>query len=76
MYIDIFLKDYGKTRYEVSKKTGISEQVLSKANNRNPETYSIKIVESLAQAVGILPEQALRKLLDIKNKKTIRSYKC
>lgn len=64
MYIDIFLKDYGKTRYEVSKKTGISEQVLSKANNRNPETYSIKIVEALAQAVGILPEQTLRKLLD------------
>lgn len=71
MYIDIFLKEYGKTRYEVSKKTGISEQVLSKANNRNPETYSIKIVESLAKAVGILPEQALRKLIDIKNEKKL-----
>lgn len=49
MYIDIFFKDYGKTRYKVSKKTGLSEQVLSKANNRNPGTHSIKIVESLAQ---------------------------
>lgn len=71
MYIDIFLKEYGKTRYEVSKLTGISEQTLSKANNRDPNTYSIKLVEGLARATEILPEKVLRKLLDIKNEHTL-----
>ncbi|WP_275574394.1 hypothetical protein [Enterococcus faecalis] len=30
MYIDIFLKDYGKTRYEVSKKQGYQDKFYQK----------------------------------------------
>ena len=71
MHIDIFLKEFNTTRYEVSKITGISEQTLSKANNRDASTYSIKLVECLAKATGILPEEVLRKLLDIKNKNVL-----
>ncbi|KAF1303070.1 helix-turn-helix transcriptional regulator [Enterococcus saccharolyticus] len=65
--LDIFLQEQGKTRYEVSKATGISEATLSKANKRSPETYTVKTVATIAQAVNQTPGDVLNQLIQIRD---------
>ena len=67
-YIDVFLQKFGITRYDVHKRTGISQQTLSSANKKDPETYSGKILTALSQATGISPGDVLDALIRIKNK--------
>lgn len=65
--LDIFLKSKHLTRYDVAKKTGISEQTLSKANRRDPETYSVKTIVTVAEAVEETPGQVLNELIAIRD---------
>lgn len=64
--MDIFLQKFGMTRYDVSQRTGISQQTLSSANKKDPEGYSGKILMALSQATGISPGEVLDALLAIK----------
>jgi len=65
-YMDIFLQKFGLTRYDVSKRTGISQQTLSIANKKNPESYSGKILIALSEATGISPGEVFDALVRIK----------
>lgn len=47
--LDIFLKQYDMTRYDLSKKANISEQTLSKAAKRDPETYTAKTLIAIGR---------------------------
>ncbi len=64
-YIDIFLQKFGLTRYDVSQKTGISQQTLSSANKKDPQSYSGKILMALSEATGISPGDVLDAILRI-----------
>lgn len=57
--LDIYLKEMNVTRYDIAKKTGISEQTLSKANKREPQTYTVKTIEAIAQGVNRTPGEVL-----------------
>ena len=67
-YMDVFLQKFGVTRYDVFKRTGISQQTLSSANKKDPESYSGKILSALSQATGISPGDVLDSLIRIKNR--------
>jgi transcriptional regulator with XRE-family HTH domain len=67
-YMDVFLQKFGITRYDVFKRTGISQQTLSSANKKDPESYSGKILTALSQATGISPGDVLDSLIRIKNR--------
>ena len=67
-YMDVFLQKFGITRYDVHKRTGISQQTLSSANKKDPEAYSGKILTALSQATGISPGDVLDALIRIKKK--------
>jgi len=64
-YMDIFLQKFGMTRYDVFKKTGISQQTLSSANKKDPKSYSGKILMALSEATGISPGEVLDSILRI-----------
>ncbi|SJZ41856.1 Cro/C1-type HTH DNA-binding domain-containing protein [Pilibacter termitis] len=64
--LDIFLKEHGKTRYEVAKNSGVLETTLSKANRRDPETYTVKTISGIAKAVNKTPGEVLDRLIEIK----------
>lgn len=66
--MDVFLQKFGITRYDVHKRTGISQQTLSSANKKDPEAYSGKILTALSQATGISPGDVLDALIRIKTK--------
>lgn len=63
--MDVFLQKFGLTRYDVSKRTGISQQTLSSANKKDPGSYSVKILSALSDATGISPGEVLDQLLRI-----------
>ncbi len=65
--LDTYLKQRGLTRYDVAKATGISEQALSKANRRDPETYTVKTVAKIAQATKQTPGEVLDELIKIRD---------
>lgn len=64
-YMDIFLQKFGLTRYDVSQKTGISQQTLSSANKKDPQSYSGKVLMALSEATGISPGEVLDSILRI-----------
>ncbi len=65
--LDIFLKQNGMTRYDLSKKVGISEQTLSKASKRDPETYSGKTLMAISRGTDYSPGEVLDQLLTIRD---------
>ncbi|WP_261806774.1 helix-turn-helix transcriptional regulator [Lapidilactobacillus luobeiensis] len=65
--LDIFLKQNGLTRYDLSKKVGISEQTLSKASKRDPETYSGKTLIAISKGTNHSPGEVLDQLLTIRD---------
>lgn len=67
-YMDVFLQKHGLTRYDVHKRTGISQQTLSNANKKLPEAYSGKILMSLSEATSLSPGKVLDQLLEIQIK--------
>lgn len=69
--LDIFLKQNQMTRYDLSKKVGISEQTLSKAAKRDPKTYSVKTLVAIASGTGYSPGEVLDKLLAIRDSEAV-----
>jgi transcriptional regulator with XRE-family HTH domain len=67
--MDIFLQKFGLTRYDVFKRTGISQQTLSSANKKDPSSYSVKILTALSEATGISPGEVLDQLIGICSRK-------
>ncbi|MGM0168445.1 hypothetical protein IGI39_004200 [Enterococcus sp. AZ135] len=65
--LDIFLQKKGLTRYDLSKSVGISEQTLSKASKRDPETYTSKTIIAIANGTSNTPGEVLDALLQIRD---------
>ncbi|OFI50543.1 hypothetical protein BG261_01325 [Floricoccus tropicus] len=65
--LDIYLKDNNTNRYEVAKRANISEQTLSKASKRDPETYTAKTLIAIGKGIGATAGQVLDNLLAIRD---------
>lgn len=63
--LDIYLQHHAMTRYDVSKKSGVSEQTLSKASKRNPNTLTAKTLIAISKGTGESPGEVLDALLKI-----------
>ncbi|MGC3321374.1 hypothetical protein ACPTHH_13370, partial [Enterococcus faecalis] len=71
--IDLFLKKYGITRNKVATqniKHKISNNALAQANLRPVETYSVKLILGLSEAVNEAPEKVMAQLLEIEKTQT------
>lgn len=62
-YLDLYLQRNNMKRYDVYKKTGISQQLLSTHTNKGIEKYSNKVIMALAQSLGKTPGTVLDELL-------------
>lgn len=62
-YLDLYLQRNNMKRYDVYKKTGISQQLLSTHTNKEIEKYSNKVIIALAEALEKTPGTVLDELL-------------
>lgn len=62
-YLDLYLQRNNMKRYDVYKKTGISQQLLSTHTNKKIEKYSNKVIIALAEALEKTPGTVLDELL-------------
>ena len=68
-YLDLYLQRNNSKRYEVFKKTGISQQLLASHKNRKIEKYSNKVIIALAEALDKTPGEVLDELLALEREK-------
>ncbi|VYU24196.1 helix-turn-helix domain-containing protein [Clostridium tertium] len=64
-YLDIYLQRNNIKRYDVHKKTGISQQLLATHTSKSVEKYSNKVVMALAEALDKTPGTVLDELLEL-----------
>ena len=62
-FLDLYLQRNNSKRYEVYKKTGVSQQLLSTHTNKKIENYSNKVIVALAEALDKTPGTVLDELL-------------
>lgn len=62
-YLDLYLQRNSMKRYDVYKKTGISQQLLSTHTNKKIEKYSNKVIIALAETLEKTPGTVLDELL-------------
>lgn len=65
--LDIYLQKNEKKRYDVYKKTGISQQMLSSVNKKNVSSYSVKTIQAIAKTVNKSEGTVLDELLRLEN---------
>ncbi|MDH6365647.1 transcriptional regulator with XRE-family HTH domain [Enterococcus sp. PF1-24] len=65
--LDIFLKENHMTRYDVSQQANVSEQTLSQASKRDPESLSGKTLIAIAKGTKKTPGEVLDRLLQIRD---------
>ncbi|EAD4105486.1 XRE family transcriptional regulator, partial [Listeria monocytogenes] len=51
--LDEFLKKHNKTRYQLSKLTGISQNTLNDYNKKELNKYSVSFLRALSMCTGI-----------------------
>ena len=62
-FLDLYLQRNNSKRYEIYKKTGISQQLLSTHTKKKVENYSNKVILALAEALEKTPGTVLDELL-------------
>ncbi|MGG7056793.1 helix-turn-helix domain-containing protein [Clostridium tertium] len=62
-YLDLYLQRNNSKRYEIYKKTGVSQQLLATHTKKKVENYSNKVIMALAEALGKTPGTVLDELL-------------
>ncbi|MBE6053643.1 MAG: XRE family transcriptional regulator [Clostridium sartagoforme] len=62
-FLDLYLQRNNSKRYEIYKKTGVSQQLLATHTNKKIENYSNKVIMALAEALGKTPGCVLDELL-------------
>lgn len=70
LLIDQYLQKNNLKRYDVSKKTGISQQVLSNSKNKRALELPMKVVNAIAQSVNKTPGLVLDELIELENEKS------
>lgn len=66
-YLDLYLQRNSMKRYDVYKKTGISQQLLATHTNKKIEKYSNKVIMALAETLEKTPGTVLDELLALQN---------
>lgn len=64
-FLDLYLQRNNSKRYEVYKKTGVSQQLLATHTKKSVENYSNKVILALAEALGKTPGTVLDELLTL-----------
>lgn len=64
-YLDLYLQRNNCKRYDVYKRTGISQQLLASHTNKNPDKFSSKVLISVAEALEKTPGTVLDELLEL-----------
>lgn len=67
LLIDTYLQKNNLKRYDVSKLTGISQQVLSNSRNKSALELPVKVVNAIAQSVNKTPGFVLDELIALEN---------
>ena len=62
-YLDLYLRKNNCKRYDVHKKTGVSQQLLSNHIKRSVEKYSGKVLIAIANTINKTPGDVLNDLL-------------
>ena len=62
-YLDLYLRKNNCKRYDVHKKTGVSQQLLSNHTKRSVEKYSGKVLIAIANTINKTPGDVLNDLL-------------
>ena len=62
-YLDLYLRKNNCKRYDVHKKTGVSQQLLSNHTKRSVEKYSGKVIIAIANTINKTPGDVLNDLL-------------
>ncbi|MGN7400970.1 helix-turn-helix domain-containing protein [Cytobacillus praedii] len=70
-YLDLYLQRNHCKRYDVFKKTGVSQQLLSTHTNKSIEKYSSKVIIAIAETLDKTPGDVLNELLLIEKEKPI-----
>ena len=60
--LDKYLKTHSLTRYQLAKKSGISQTTWFNANQRPLDRWTVKQVRALAACTGVAASTALREL--------------
>lgn len=63
--LDKYIEAYGLTRYQLAKKSGISQTTWFNVNTRPLDRWTVKQVQALAKSTGVESSTALRKLEEI-----------
>lgn len=62
-FLDLYLQRHHRKRYDVYKKTGVSQQLLSTHLNKSIEKYSSKVIIAIAETLDKTPGDVLNELL-------------
>ncbi|WP_187992133.1 anti-CRISPR protein AcrIIA1 [Listeria innocua] len=74
--LDEFLKKHNKTRYQLSKLTGISQNTLKDQNEKSLNKYTVSILRALALITGMPISDVLFELEDLeKNYDDLAGFK-
>ncbi|EAC3441115.1 hypothetical protein A0Z97_05350 [Listeria monocytogenes] len=74
--LDEFLKKHNKTRYQLSKLTGISQNTLKDQNEKSLNKYTVSILRALALITGMPISDVLFELEDLeKNADDLAGFK-
>ena len=63
--LDFYLQKHNCKRYDVHKKTGISQQLLATHKNKQIKQYSGKVLFAIADTLGKTPGDVLNELLTL-----------
>lgn len=65
-YLDLYLQRNHCKRYDVYKKTGVSQQLLATHTKKKIEEYSTKIIIALSETLNKSPGKVLDELIALK----------
>lgn len=69
--LDIYLQRNGVKRYDVYKKTGVSQQTLASAGKKSIDHYSTKILKAVAETLDKTPGTVLDELFQLEKENPI-----
>lgn len=67
LLIDTYLQEKNLKRYDVAKRSGVSQQVLSSAKNKKASELSMKVIDAIAMTVNKTPGAVLDELHELED---------
>ena len=63
--LDTYLQHNGKKRYDVFKESGLSQQMLASVNKKKVNSYSVRVIQAIAQTVNKSEGTVLEELITL-----------